>query len=41
LLKNECFSPESAKTLSELDLFRNASIRRELSRGNNLRMVVR
>lgn len=41
LLKNECLSPDRAKTLSELELFRNASIRRELSRGTSLRMVVR
>lgn len=41
LLKKECFSPESAKTLMELDMFRNASLRRELSRGSSLRMVVR
>ena len=41
LLKGESFSPDSAKTLAELELFRNASIRRELSRGSNLRMVVR
>ena len=40
LLKNECLSPDRAKTLSELELFRNASIRRELSRGTSLRMVV-
>ncbi|MBQ9806459.1 MAG: hypothetical protein IJW49_08155 [Clostridia bacterium] len=41
LLKNECLSPDKAKTLLELDMFRNAAIRRELSRGGNLRMVVR
>lgn len=41
LLRGESFSPDSAKTLAELELFRNASIRRELSRGSNLRMVVR
>ena len=41
LLKGESFSPESAKSLAEIELFRNAAIRRELSRGSNLRMVVR
>jgi hypothetical protein len=41
LLRGECLSPDSAKSLAELELFRNAAIRRELSRGSNLRMVVR
>lgn len=41
LLKTESFSPESAKTLEELDYFRNTSVRRELTRGSVLRMVVR
>ena len=41
LLKNDCLSPASAKSLLELDLFRNGAIRRELLRGTNLRMVVR
>lgn len=41
LLKNECLSPEKAKTLAELNFFRNAALRRELSRGTGLRMVVR
>lgn len=41
LLRSESLSPESAKTLAELELFRDAAIRRELSKGSNLRMVVR
>ncbi|MBE6601892.1 MAG: hypothetical protein E7637_05240 [Ruminococcaceae bacterium] len=41
LLKKECLSPESAKTLLELDMFRNAALRRELCKGSSLRMVVR
>lgn len=41
LLRTEATSPESAKTLAELELFRNATLRRELARGTNLRMVVR
>lgn len=41
LLHEECLSPESAKTLMELGVFRDTTIRRELSKGSNLRMVVR
>lgn len=41
LLKNECLTPERAKSLLDLGLFRNASLRHELSRGTALRMVVR
>lgn len=41
LLAHECFSPEKAKTLSELGYFRNAGVRRDLSRGGILRMVVK
>lgn len=41
LLKEECVSPESAKTLIELGYFRSTMIRRELTRGSSLRMVVR
>ncbi len=41
LLREECLSPEQAKTLMELGYFRSSMIRRELSRGTTLRMVVR
>ena len=41
LLKEECLSPEQAKTLLDLDYFRSPMIRRELERGSVLRMVVR
>ncbi len=41
LVKNECLSPESAKTLRELDEFRNASVRRALTRGTTLGKYVR
>ncbi len=41
LVKNECLSPENAKTLRELGEFRNASVRRALSRGMTLRKYVR
>lgn len=41
LLREESFTPDRAKTLMELDFFRNARVRKELSRGSNLRMVVR
>ena len=40
LLKEECLSPEQAKTLLELGYFRSPMIRRELERGSVLRMVV-
>ncbi len=41
LVREDCLSPDRAKTLSELGLFRNAAIRRELSRGVTLRKVVK
>lgn len=41
MLKQELTSPERAQTLYQLGYFRSASIRRELSRGVNLRRVVR
>lgn len=40
LLRNDCTSPEKAKTLSELGLFHNVSIRRELKKGVSLRKLV-
>ncbi|MBR3894046.1 MAG: hypothetical protein IKJ35_02750 [Clostridia bacterium] len=40
LLKEECFSPESAKNLMELGYFQSTMIRRELTKGGSLRMVV-
>ncbi len=40
LLKAEANSPESAATLRQLGYFRSSAIRRELSRGVNLRRVV-
>lgn len=41
MLKQDITSPERAQTLYQLGYFRSASIRRELSRGVNLRRVVR
>lgn len=41
LVKSEANSPENAKTLSQLDYFRSSAIRSELSRGVNLRKVIR
>ena len=41
LIREECLSPEKAKTLYELGYFRSPMIRRELERGSVLRMVVR
>ncbi len=41
LLTLEADSPEKAKTLRELGYFRSPMIRRELTRGTSLRMVVR
>ncbi len=41
LIKAECTSPESAKTLYELGFFRSVSIRSALKRGSALRMAVR
>ena len=40
LLKNDCLSPETAKTLFELGYFRNSTIRWELTRGVTLRKLV-
>lgn len=40
LLKEECLSPEKSKTLSELGEFNNSSVRRALSRGNELSKCV-
>lgn len=41
LISEDCLSPDRAKTLSELGYFRSTSIRRALSRGTTLRLVVR
>ena len=41
LIAKDCLSADRAKTLMELGYFRNAAIRRELSRGTTLRLVVR
>lgn len=41
LLKAGAVSPESAKTLEELESFRHTAVRRDLARGSVLRMVVR
>ncbi len=41
MLQQEITSPERAQTLHQLGYFRSASIRRELSRGVNLRHVIR
>ncbi len=41
LLYEECLSPESAKTLGELGYLKNSSIRYGVTRGVNLRRVVR
>ena len=41
LLSQQIHSPEEAKSLSELGLFRNSFLRRELSVGINLRRVIR
>lgn len=40
LLKEECFSPECAKTLYELGEFQSTFVRRALSRGGTLRKCV-
>lgn len=40
LLRYDCTSPETAKTLLELGYFKNASIRRELKRGVSLCKLV-
>ncbi|MBE6588752.1 MAG: hypothetical protein E7643_01110 [Ruminococcaceae bacterium] len=40
LLKGECFSTATAKTLAELGEFRSTFLRRELSRGGTLRRCV-
>lgn len=41
LVKEEAHSPETAKTLMELGFFRSSLVRRELSKGINLRKLVR
>ena len=41
LLREDCLSPEKAKTLYDLGYFRNPMIRRELACGSVLKMVVR
>ena len=41
LIAEDCLSPDRAKTLSELGYFRSTSIRRALTRGTTLRLVVR
>ena len=40
-LREEIHSPEKAKTLMELGVFRDTTLRRELTRGVNLRRVIR
>ena len=40
LLRNECHSPESAKTLSELGYFQNLAVRRALTKGVSLGKLV-
>lgn len=40
-LREEIYTPEAAKTLMELGVFRDTSLRRELSRGVNLHRVIR
>ena len=39
--RDECFTPDKAKTLSELGLIRNAAIKDNLRRGTALKRVVR
>lgn len=41
LIAENCLSPENAKTLMELDEFRNSAVRRELSKGVTLRKYVK
>lgn len=41
LISDECFSPESAKTLTELGYLKNTAVRSSLKRGYTLRSVVR
>jgi len=41
LISEECFSPESAKTLAELGYLKNSAVRSSLKRGYTLRKVVR
>ena len=41
LLRNECFSPESAKTFSELEAMRSYAIRNAVRKSVSLRRVVR
>ena len=40
LLRNECHSPESAKTLSELGYFQNLAVRRALTKGVSIGKLV-
>lgn len=40
LLREECLSPEHAKTLTEIGMFRSTLLRHELSRGTSLRKCV-
>ena len=41
LISEECFSPESAKTLTELGYLKDSAVRASLKRGYTLRKVVR
>ncbi|MBQ8345682.1 MAG: hypothetical protein IJY42_05395 [Clostridia bacterium] len=41
MIKEECFSAESSKTLTELEEFRNSTVRRQLAKGMILRNIVR
>lgn len=41
LISEECFSPESAKTLTELGYLKNTAVRASLKRGYTLKSVVR
>ena len=39
--RNDCYTPESAKTLEELGFLKNSAVREALRRGTSLRRVVR
>ena len=39
--RNDCYTPESAKTLAELGFLKNTAVREALRRGTSLRRVVR
>lgn len=41
MIKGECFSAENSKTLTELEEFRNSTVRKQLSKGTILRNIVR